>query len=129
MARGSSRSWPLETSGETRTRASVAMLNKVPEITVYFWVIKVLCTTVGETFADYLNDNLGLGLTKHHATSWARVLIVALVFQFRARKYVPGIYWLGGRADQRRRHPDQRQPGRQLRRRAGDDDDRLQRSP
>ena len=40
------------------------MLNKVPEITLYFWVIKVLCTTVGETAADYLNDNLGLGLTK-----------------------------------------------------------------
>ena len=39
------------------------MLNKVPEITVYFWVIKVLCTTVGETFADNLNKNLGLGLS------------------------------------------------------------------
>ena len=40
------------------------MLNKVPEVTLYFWVIKVLCTTVGETAADFLNDNLGLGLTK-----------------------------------------------------------------
>ena len=40
------------------------MLNKVPEVTLYFWIIKVLCTTVGETAADYLNDNLGLGLTK-----------------------------------------------------------------
>ena len=39
------------------------MLNKVPEVTLYFWVIKVLCTTVGETAADFLNDNLGLGLT------------------------------------------------------------------
>src|SRR5213082_1767313 len=39
------------------------MLNKVPEVTVYFWLIKVLCTTVGETAADFLNDNLGLGLT------------------------------------------------------------------
>ena len=37
------------------------MLNKVPEVTVYFWVIKVLCTTVGETAADFLKDNLGLG--------------------------------------------------------------------
>jgi hypothetical protein len=37
------------------------MLNKVPEVTVYFWVIKVLCTTVGETAADYMSDNLGLG--------------------------------------------------------------------
>ena len=39
------------------------MLNKVPEVTLYFWIIKILCTTVGETAADYLNDNLGLGLT------------------------------------------------------------------
>ncbi|CAN5442058.1 hypothetical protein BH10ACT10_BH10ACT10_15310 [soil metagenome] len=38
------------------------LLNKVPEVTLYFWVIKILCTTVGETFADYLNDALGFGL-------------------------------------------------------------------
>jgi len=69
------------------------MLNKVPEITVYFWVIKVLCTTVGETFADNLNENLGLGLS---GTSYVMgtLLVVVLIFQFRARKYVPGIYWL-----------------------------------
>jgi uncharacterized membrane-anchored protein len=69
------------------------MLNKVPEITLYFWVIKILCTTVGETAADLLNENLGLGLTN---TTYvvAALLIAVLVFQFRARKYVPGIYWL-----------------------------------
>ncbi len=69
------------------------MLNKVPEITVYFWLIKVLCTTVGETFADNLNENLGLGLTNTSYIMGA-LLIAVLVFQFRARKYVPGIYWL-----------------------------------
>ncbi len=69
------------------------MLNKVPEITIYFWIIKVLCTTVGETAADYLNENLHLGLTN---TSYVMsvLLIVALVFQFRSRKYAPGLYWL-----------------------------------
>lgn len=69
------------------------MLNKVPEITVFFWVIKVLCTTVGETFADNLNENLGLGLTN---TSYLMggALLVILFFQFRARRYIPGIYWL-----------------------------------
>jgi uncharacterized membrane-anchored protein len=69
------------------------MLNKVPEITLYFWIIKVLCTTVGETAADYLNDNLGLGLSR---TSYvmAGVLIVALIFQFATARYKPGIYWL-----------------------------------
>lgn len=69
------------------------MLNKVPEITVYFWLIKVLCTTVGETFADNLNENLGLGLS---GTSYVMgtLLIAVLFFQFRAKKYIPGIYWL-----------------------------------
>jgi uncharacterized membrane-anchored protein len=69
------------------------MLNKVPEITLYFWVIKILCTTVGETAADLLNENLGLGLT-NTTYVMAALLIVTLVFQFRAREYVPGIYWL-----------------------------------
>ena len=70
------------------------MLNKVPEITLYFWVIKVLCTTVGETASDYLSDNVGLGLTKTTFMTGA-LLVAALVFQFRARRYVPWIYWLG----------------------------------
>jgi uncharacterized membrane-anchored protein len=69
------------------------MLNKVPEITLYFWVIKILCTTVGETFADNLNENLGLGLTNTSYIMGA-VLIAVLVAQFRTRRYVPGIYWL-----------------------------------
>jgi uncharacterized membrane-anchored protein len=69
------------------------MLIKVPEITIYFWVIKVLCTTVGETAADFLNMNLNLGLT---GTTFLMgiLLALALVFQFRVKKYVPGIYWL-----------------------------------
>lgn len=69
------------------------MLNKVPEITLYFWIIKILCTTVGETAADYLNSNLGLGLS---GTSYVMsgVLIVALIFQFATTRYRPGIYWL-----------------------------------
>ncbi|MYS82534.1 hypothetical protein [Embleya scabrispora] len=69
------------------------LLNKVPEVTVFFWVIKVLCTTVGETCADYLNDNLGLGLT---GTSLVMTLLLAvtLLLQFRSPRYVPGVYWL-----------------------------------
>src|SRR5690348_18104533 len=41
------------------------MLNKVPEVTVYFWVIKILCTTVGESFADYINETLGFRSEEH----------------------------------------------------------------
>ncbi len=69
------------------------MLNKVPEVTLFFWIIKILCTTVGETFADFLNVNLHLGLTK---TTYlmGSLLIATLVFQFRVRKYLPGVYWL-----------------------------------
>ena len=69
------------------------MLNKVPEVTLYFWVIKILCTTVGETFADYINVTQGFGLyTTTYAFSAA--LIVVLVVQFRLPGYVPGVYWL-----------------------------------
>ena len=39
------------------------LLSKVPEITLYFWIVKILCTTVGETAADFLNVNLNFGLT------------------------------------------------------------------
>ncbi|MGB8351015.1 MAG: hypothetical protein WCE47_11355 [Gaiella sp.] len=69
------------------------MLNKVPEVTVYFWVIKVLCTTVGETAADFLDGTVGLGLTNTTYVMSA-VLVLALVWQFRLRAYVPFAYWL-----------------------------------
>src|SRR5207237_2093640 len=67
---------------------------KVPEVTVYFWVVKVLCTTVGETASDYLGGNLNLGLTNTTYIT-ASLLVATLVFQFRARRYVPAVYWLG----------------------------------
>ncbi len=69
------------------------MLNKVPEVTLYFWVIKILCTTVGETASDYLATNLSLGLTKTTFITGA-LLIATLVVQFRLRRYVPAVYWL-----------------------------------
>ena len=69
------------------------MLNKVPEVTLYFWLIKVLCTTIGETAADYLNTTLNLGLNGTSLVMGA-LLIVVLFFQFRARKYIPSVYWM-----------------------------------
>ncbi len=67
--------------------------NKVPAITLVFWIIKIMATTVGETAADLLSTTLKLGLT---ITSYvmAGLLIVSLVVQFRAKKYVPVIYWI-----------------------------------
>ncbi|MEU9178385.1 hypothetical protein AB0C90_16320 [Streptomyces sp. NPDC048550] len=67
--------------------------NKVPEVTVFFWVIKILCTTVGETAADFLNGQLGLGLTGTSLVM-SLLLVVALVVQFRADSYRPVLYWL-----------------------------------
>jgi uncharacterized membrane-anchored protein len=70
-----------------------SILTKVPEVTLAFWAIKVLATTVGETFADFLATKFGLGLTGLTIIMGA-ALAVALVFQFRARQYVPWKYWL-----------------------------------
>lgn len=69
------------------------MLNKVPEVTLYFWVVKIFCTTVGETAADFLNTNLNVGLTNTTYITGA-LLLAVLVVQFRLKRYVAGIYWL-----------------------------------
>lgn len=76
-----------------RVAAGRQLLNKVPEITIFFWIIKVLCTTVGETAADFLNVNLGFGLTGTSLVT-GMVLAIVLVFQFWAPKYIPAVYWL-----------------------------------
>lgn len=72
---------------------AIQMLNKVPEVTLYFWIIKIMATTVGETAADFLNFNLHFGLT---GTSiiMSVLLAIFLVVQVRAKKYVPWLYWL-----------------------------------
>lgn len=75
-----------------RNRMTV-MLNKVPEVTLFFWIIKVLCTTIGETAADYLNEQLHFGLTGTSVVM-SVLLAVALVFQFQASRYRPALYWL-----------------------------------
>src|SRR3954463_12763445 len=76
----------------TRTWTGRRILNKVPEVTLFFWIIKIMCTTVGETAADYLNENLGFGLTNTTYAAGA-LLAVLLLAQFRLRRYVPGVYW------------------------------------
>ncbi len=78
---------------DTSTSKWVQMLNKVPEVTIFFWIIKVLCTTVGETAADFLNTTLNFGLNGTSVVMGA-LLIVILFFQFRVKKYTPWLYWL-----------------------------------
>src|SRR3954454_16124112 len=84
----------MTTLAKTADAASVGrtMLNKVPEITFWFWVIKIMCTTVGETAADYLNENLGFGLTNTTYVTGV-LLAVLLLVQFRLRRYVAPVYW------------------------------------
>jgi uncharacterized membrane-anchored protein len=77
----------------TNDRSARVMLRKVPEVIVFFWIIKVLATTVGETAADFLGVNLNLGLTLTSIIMGV-LLAIALVFQFRTRRYIAGIYWL-----------------------------------
>jgi uncharacterized membrane-anchored protein len=68
-------------------------LNKVPEVTLTFWIIKVMSTTVGETGADFLavNAGWGQGVTR---MVMAALLAAALLTQLRKRRYAPWIYWL-----------------------------------
>jgi uncharacterized membrane-anchored protein len=68
-------------------------MNKVPEITAWFWIIKILCTTVGESFADWISETLGVGLS-HTAMLFTVVLAVVLFVQMRLHRYVPVVYWL-----------------------------------
>ncbi|HWC84811.1 MAG TPA: hypothetical protein VG756_33035 [Pseudonocardiaceae bacterium] len=77
---------PVQAAGRAR-------LNKVPEITIWFWVIKILCTTVGESFADWINNQLGVGLVN---TAWifTAVFVVVLGNQLRLKRYSPFPYWL-----------------------------------
>jgi len=72
------------------TPSATALASKVPEVTVYFWVIKVLTTGMGETASDFLAQNLGpvpaVGLG-------GVALALSLAVQFTVRRYVAWIYW------------------------------------
>ncbi len=76
-----------------QTTAPGAMINKVPAAVLSFWVIKILSTTVGETGADYLAVNAGLGTAVTGGIT-AALLATALAGQLRSRRFVPWLYWL-----------------------------------
>jgi uncharacterized membrane-anchored protein len=68
------------------------LVNRIADVTILFWIIKILSTTVGETVADYLSQDLELGLV---ITSYIMTgaFLIAFYFQLRAKAYVPAIYW------------------------------------
>ncbi len=83
----------VATAQQSTTASAVwSMLNKVPQITLIFWVIKILATTVGETVADFLNERMGFGLNGTSLVMSA-VFLVALGVQLTRRRYVPSVYW------------------------------------
>jgi uncharacterized membrane-anchored protein len=77
---------------DTPQHLRTILFNRVPEVTLVFWLIKVLSTTTGETAADYLSETLGLGLPGTSLVMTG-LLILALVVQFRTRRYSPPAYW------------------------------------
>ena len=93
---------PQHPTGRTSSRSAhqvqdsawtKTLLNKVPDVTILFWIIKIMSTTVGETAADFLSENLGLGLPA--TTAIMGVLLAAvLIAQFSMRRYIPSVYWL-----------------------------------
>lgn len=82
---------PIATSPSTSLTGR-KLLNKVPEVTLYFWLIKVLCTTVGETAADYLSTNVGWGADTTMVATGA-LLAALLAVQFSLKRYVAPAYW------------------------------------
>jgi uncharacterized membrane-anchored protein len=82
-----------ETTRSEAVTTQRVLLSKVPEVTVWFWVIKILCTTVGESFADWINKTLGVGLSAT-ALIFTVILAVVLGCQLRLNRYVPFVYWL-----------------------------------
>lgn len=82
----------LSSASVTGESAGVNGPNRVPEVTVEFWLIKLMAVTVGETAADFLALNLGLGL---QTTTYlmSAILIAVIGFQFAQKRYVPWAYW------------------------------------
>jgi uncharacterized membrane-anchored protein len=83
----------MTTNTASRTAAPRVLLNKVPEVTIWFWLIKILCTTVGESFADWINMQLGVGLIAT-AIIFTVVFAVVLGWQLSTSRYKPAAYWL-----------------------------------
>jgi len=84
---------PAPTRQPSTPPSTRAWLNKVPEVTVWFWIIKILCTTVGESFADWISVDLGVGLL-NTSLIFTVVLAAVLVWQMRLPRYNPFPYWL-----------------------------------
>ena len=77
-------------AGQPLRRTALNMARKVPEITVYFWIVKLLTTAMGEATSDFLV----FGINRYLAVALGAVgLVVALVLQLMVRRYIAWVYW------------------------------------
>lgn len=74
-----------------RTDAQIA-LSKVPEVTLVFWIIKILATTLGETGGDTVSMTMNLGYLVGTAI-FATLLVIFVVWQIRTERFHPVLYW------------------------------------
>ena len=68
-------------------------LSKVPELTLIFWIIKILATTLGETAGDALSMSMNLGYLVSTAI-FAAIFFAAVIAQIKAKQFHPFIYWV-----------------------------------
>ena len=69
-----------------------AILSKVPEVTLVFWIIKILATTLGETGGDAVSMSMNLGYLVSTAI-FAIIFIAAVLMQIKAKEFHPWLYW------------------------------------
>ncbi len=67
-------------------------ISKVPELTLIFWVIKILATTLGETAGDTLSMSMNLGYLVSTAI-FAAIFLVAVIAQIKGKQFHPFLYW------------------------------------
>ena len=83
----------VQSTATTTPSAAHELFNKVPLVTLVFWIIKILATTIGETAADVLSTTLKLGLVVTSFVMGA-LLLISLIVQIRTKRYVPTVYWI-----------------------------------
>lgn len=69
-----------------------AIMNKVAKVTIFFWIMKIVSTTLGEMAGDFISMSLGLGYYVAFAVT-VMILIVLLFFQIQSDRYYPVFYW------------------------------------
>lgn len=75
------------------TNVDAAVLSKVPEVTLVFWVIKIMATTLGETGGDTLSMSMNLGYLLSTGI-FAAIFLAAVAIQIRSKQFHPVIYWV-----------------------------------